>query len=112
MGGEEPAGSGIPPALLAAMRREFEYWYPFDLRVSGKDLIQVCVGKLFFLNLIFLLWGKVAGRVGGGCSAGARQCSAGRGGAGRVGARQGGAGGARKRPELLSSKVGGGFSVG
>lgn len=24
------------------MRREFEYWYPFDLRVSGKDLIQVC----------------------------------------------------------------------
>lgn len=23
------------------MRREFEYWYPFDLRVSGKDLIQV-----------------------------------------------------------------------
>lgn len=23
------------------MRREFEFWYPFDLRVSGKDLIQV-----------------------------------------------------------------------
>jgi leucyl-tRNA synthetase len=22
------------------MRTEFEYWYPFDLRVSGKDLIQ------------------------------------------------------------------------
>jgi leucyl-tRNA synthetase len=22
------------------MRSEFEYWYPFDLRVSGKDLIQ------------------------------------------------------------------------
>jgi len=28
------------------MRREFEYWYPFDLRVSGKDLIQArAVGK-------------------------------------------------------------------
>ncbi|KAL0260543.1 cytosolic leucyl tRNA synthetase [Diplodia seriata] len=25
---------------LEAMRREFEYWYPLDLRVSGKDLIQ------------------------------------------------------------------------
>jgi leucyl-tRNA synthetase len=22
------------------MRREFEYWYPLDVRVSGKDLIQ------------------------------------------------------------------------
>lgn len=22
------------------MRHEFEYWYPFDLRVSGKDLIR------------------------------------------------------------------------
>jgi len=22
------------------MRAEFEYWYPLDLRVSGKDLIQ------------------------------------------------------------------------
>ena len=22
------------------MRREFSYWYPVDLRVSGKDLIQ------------------------------------------------------------------------
>ncbi|GAB4822876.1 hypothetical protein N2152v2_009922 [Parachlorella kessleri] len=40
LGGEEPAGSGIPNELLARMRLEFEYWYPFDLRVSGKDLIQ------------------------------------------------------------------------
>lgn len=29
----------IPRATLDAMRREFEYWYPMDLRVSGKDLI-------------------------------------------------------------------------
>ena len=26
--------------MLDKMRREFEYWYPLDLRVSGKDLIQ------------------------------------------------------------------------
>lgn len=30
----------IPGELLQKMRTEFEYWYPFDLRVSGKDLIQ------------------------------------------------------------------------
>ncbi|KAH9320447.1 hypothetical protein KI387_015086 [Taxus chinensis] len=32
--------SEIPSDLLKHMKREFEYWYPFDLRVSGKDLIQ------------------------------------------------------------------------
>ncbi|KUJ13558.1 leucyl-tRNA synthetase-like protein [Mollisia scopiformis] len=31
--------SGISKDALATMRREFEYWYPMDLRVSGKDLI-------------------------------------------------------------------------
>ncbi|KAF1817626.1 leucyl-tRNA synthetase [Eremomyces bilateralis CBS 781.70] len=30
----------IPMDTLKAMRREFEYWYPVDVRVSGKDLIQ------------------------------------------------------------------------
>lgn len=30
----------IPEKLLKQMKQEFEYWYPFDLRVSGKDLIQ------------------------------------------------------------------------
>merc|ERR1719431_615675 len=33
-----PATS-IPPAALAKMRKEFSYWYPLDLRVSGKDLV-------------------------------------------------------------------------
>jgi leucyl-tRNA synthetase len=32
--------SDIPNETLQAMRREFEYWYPLDIRVSGKDLIQ------------------------------------------------------------------------
>ncbi|KAF9883481.1 cytosolic leucyl tRNA synthetase [Aspergillus nanangensis] len=32
--------SGISKDSLEKMRREFEYWYPLDVRVSGKDLIQ------------------------------------------------------------------------
>ncbi|KAF7070353.1 hypothetical protein CFC21_075876 [Triticum aestivum] len=32
--------SDIPCALLCKMKQEFEYWYPLDIRVSGKDLIQ------------------------------------------------------------------------
>lgn len=39
-GGPAPESSELPAALLRQMRQEFEYWYPFDLRVSGKDLIQ------------------------------------------------------------------------
>lgn len=31
--------SGIAKTSLHKMRREFEYWYPLDVRVSGKDLI-------------------------------------------------------------------------
>jgi leucyl-tRNA synthetase len=36
-----PAGftTKIPMDLLDQMRKEFEYWYPMDLRVSAKDLI-------------------------------------------------------------------------
>lgn len=32
--------SKINKAALERMRREFLYWYPMDLRVSGKDLVQ------------------------------------------------------------------------
>jgi len=35
-----PKDCAIPEQLLAKLRSEFEFWYPFDLRVSGKDLIQ------------------------------------------------------------------------
>uniref|UniRef100_A0A914N7R4 leucine--tRNA ligase n=1 Tax=Meloidogyne incognita TaxID=6306 RepID=A0A914N7R4_MELIC len=31
---------GISLEALNKMRREFEYWYPVDMRVSGKDLLQ------------------------------------------------------------------------
>ncbi|MFQ6106584.1 MAG: leucine--tRNA ligase [Thermoplasmata archaeon] len=32
--------TGIDEGTLERMRNEFQYWYPFDLRNSGKDLIQ------------------------------------------------------------------------
>lgn len=38
--GAYSAGCKVPEDKLAKMRHEFEYWYPMDLRVSGKDLIR------------------------------------------------------------------------
>ncbi|KAL5566368.1 hypothetical protein UlMin_029532 [Ulmus minor] len=35
-----PKSSDISSLILNKMKQEFEYWYPFDIRVSGKDLIQ------------------------------------------------------------------------
>jgi len=35
-----PANTAISTELLHKMRREFEFWYPVDLRCSGRDLIQ------------------------------------------------------------------------
>ncbi|GLV35682.1 Leucyl-tRNA synthetase [Carabus blaptoides fortunei] len=35
-----PKNAGIKKDSLDLMRREFQYWYPVDLRVSGKDLVQ------------------------------------------------------------------------
>lgn len=46
--------SEIPLSTLQAMRREFEYWYPLDLRVSGKDLIQNHL--TFFLYIHVAMW--------------------------------------------------------
>uniref|UniRef100_A0A1I8B4V0 leucine--tRNA ligase n=1 Tax=Meloidogyne hapla TaxID=6305 RepID=A0A1I8B4V0_MELHA len=37
---DENKMGGIPLEVLNTMRREFEYWYPVDMRVSGKDLLQ------------------------------------------------------------------------
>lgn len=36
---EDVQASKIPKESLDTMRREFEYFYPLDMRVSGKDLI-------------------------------------------------------------------------
>ena len=38
--GDLAAVPNIDAEQVAAWRDEFEYWYPYDLRVSGKDLIQ------------------------------------------------------------------------
>ena len=35
-----PNKTKIKKENLDILRREFQYWYPVDLRVSGKDLIQ------------------------------------------------------------------------
>ena len=37
--GALPKNSKIATSALDRMRREFEYWYPCDIRVSGKDLV-------------------------------------------------------------------------
>ena len=37
---EFPSKCGIEKSKLEEMKREFEFWYPMDLRVSGKDLIR------------------------------------------------------------------------
>ncbi|WP_420805099.1 leucine--tRNA ligase [Acidilobus saccharovorans] len=37
---EVSKSTGLPLELIEAARREFTYWYPVDLRISGKDLMQ------------------------------------------------------------------------
>ncbi|MBI3033629.1 leucine--tRNA ligase [Candidatus Woesearchaeota archaeon] len=32
--------TGIPKKMIDTMKRDFEYWYPFDFRNSAKDLVQ------------------------------------------------------------------------
>jgi leucyl-tRNA synthetase len=34
-----PKKTTISKSVLDRLRREFEFWYPVDLRVSGKDLV-------------------------------------------------------------------------
>ena len=46
------AESKISKETLQSMRRSFEYWFPMDLRVSGKDLIPN--------NLTFCLYNHIA----------------------------------------------------
>jgi leucyl-tRNA synthetase len=43
--------SKISEETLASMRREFEYWYPLDLRVSGKDLIPNHLTFFIYIHL-------------------------------------------------------------
>ncbi|KAL9040610.1 MAG: hypothetical protein Q9214_004418, partial [Letrouitia sp. 1 TL-2023] len=43
--------SGISKADLDTMRREFEYWYPLDVRISGKDLIPNHLTFFLYVHL-------------------------------------------------------------
>lgn len=43
--------SGISTADLETMRRSFEYWYPLDLRSSGKDLIPNHLTFFLYVHL-------------------------------------------------------------
>lgn len=40
----------IPEFKLKIMRDEFEYWYPMDLRCSGKDLIKNHLTMSLFIH--------------------------------------------------------------
>ena len=63
-----PLQSDIPKATLDAMRREFSYWYPVDVRISGKDLVNnhlifflyihqaICVSTPSFFPPLWLSW--------------------------------------------------------
>lgn len=44
--------TSIAASSLELMRREFEFWYPMDLRCSGKDLVQN--------HLTYLIYNHVA----------------------------------------------------
>ena len=48
---EIPAGTSIKKESLEMMRREFEYWYPLDVRISGKDLIQNHLTFLMYVHI-------------------------------------------------------------
>jgi leucyl-tRNA synthetase len=47
LGDDVLAASKIPKETLEKMRREFEYFYPLDMRASGKDLIREYPDQLF-----------------------------------------------------------------
>jgi leucyl-tRNA synthetase len=38
--GDLPVSAGIKPEAAQALRHSFRYWYPLDIRSSGKDLIN------------------------------------------------------------------------
>ena len=63
LGAEYQGGEGSAPReALEAMRREFTYWYPMDLRVSGKDLIQNHLTMSLYNHAA--IWGQAQGEGG------------------------------------------------
>uniref|UniRef100_A0A671UU34 Leucine--tRNA ligase, cytoplasmic n=1 Tax=Sparus aurata TaxID=8175 RepID=A0A671UU34_SPAAU len=50
----------IPKEHLQRLRREFEYWYPVDVRVSGKDLVPNHLS--YYLYNHVAIWPKDSGK--------------------------------------------------
>uniref|UniRef100_A0AAQ4Q0B6 Leucine--tRNA ligase, cytoplasmic n=1 Tax=Gasterosteus aculeatus aculeatus TaxID=481459 RepID=A0AAQ4Q0B6_GASAC len=50
----------IPKERLQRLRREFEYWYPVDVRVSGKDLVPNHLS--YYLYNHVAMWPKDTGK--------------------------------------------------
>lgn len=50
----------IPKERLQRLRREFEYWYPVDVRVSGKDLVPNHLS--YYLYNHVAMWPKDSGK--------------------------------------------------
>eukprot|EP01134_Creolimax_fragrantissima_P005932 CFRG5932T1 len=55
LGGDYPTDCAVPEEKLSLLRAEFQYWYPVDLRVSGKDLVPNHL--TFFLYTHAAMWG-------------------------------------------------------
>lgn len=49
LGKPAPSDCAVPADLLAKMRQEFEYWYPFDLRVSGKVCAECACAECVYV---------------------------------------------------------------
>uniref|UniRef100_A0A8C4E8K3 leucine--tRNA ligase n=1 Tax=Dicentrarchus labrax TaxID=13489 RepID=A0A8C4E8K3_DICLA len=52
--------TNIPKEHLQRLRREFEYWYPVDVRVSGKDLVPNHLS--YYLYNHVAMWPKDSGK--------------------------------------------------
>jgi len=50
-GRSEEVNTDISKETLQTMKREFEYWYPLDVRISGKDLIQNHLTFFLYIHL-------------------------------------------------------------
>ena len=46
-----PESASISREKLEMMRRSFQYWYPLDVRISGKDLIQNHLTFLLYVHI-------------------------------------------------------------
>lgn len=62
-----PGNCGIAKEKLDKMRNEFQYWYPVNLRVSGKDLVPNHLTYFLYNHtaiwLVFCMPNPIFGRI-------------------------------------------------